>query len=131
MRQGDLIKWYIEQQNAAGVFSSLEEVVEEYKCLRAIIEVFLNFLHRSWLSSCNLLSRIIIVPRNLHQKFNGSGPCILNQFPSNMVSKFCNLAVSLLPRTALSVHCGSSFCTCRFMPIDPYETTSIHLLLSR
>ncbi|CAN6444575.1 unnamed protein product [Victoria cruziana] len=38
MRQGDLIKWYIEQQNAAGVFSSLEEVVEEYKCLRAIIE---------------------------------------------------------------------------------------------
>ncbi|KAF3794659.1 DNA replication licensing factor [Nymphaea thermarum] len=38
MRQGELIQWYIEQQNAAGAFNNLDEVVEEYKCLRAIIE---------------------------------------------------------------------------------------------
>ncbi|XP_031499690.1 DNA replication licensing factor MCM6 [Nymphaea colorata] len=38
MRQGELIQWYIEQQNAAGSFNNLDEVVEEYKCLRAIIE---------------------------------------------------------------------------------------------
>lgn len=38
MKQGDLIIWYVEQQNAQGAYSSSEEVVEEVKCIRAIIE---------------------------------------------------------------------------------------------
>ncbi|XP_077249548.1 minichromosome maintenance (MCM2/3/5) family protein [Tasmannia lanceolata] len=38
MKQEDLIVWYVEQQNAQGVYSSSEEVVEEIKCIRAIIE---------------------------------------------------------------------------------------------
>lgn len=39
MRQGDLIVWYVEQQNAMGVYSSVEEVKREVECIKAIIEV--------------------------------------------------------------------------------------------
>ncbi|KAL5997624.1 MCM DNA helicase complex subunit mcm6 [Asimina triloba] len=39
MKQKDLIVWYVEQMNAQGAYSSSEEVVEEVKCIRAIIEV--------------------------------------------------------------------------------------------
>jgi len=39
MKQGDLIVWYIEQQNAQGAYNSTEEVREEVKCIKAIIEV--------------------------------------------------------------------------------------------
>ncbi|KAL4204918.1 hypothetical protein AMTRI_Chr01g134600 [Amborella trichopoda] len=38
MRQGDLIEWYVEQQNRQGAYNSTDEVVEAIKCLRAIIE---------------------------------------------------------------------------------------------
>ncbi|KAK3140428.1 hypothetical protein QOZ80_5AG0400870 [Eleusine coracana subsp. coracana] len=38
MKQGDLIVWYVEQQNAKGAYSSTEEVKEEVRCIRAIIE---------------------------------------------------------------------------------------------
>ncbi|CAA6671505.1 unnamed protein product [Spirodela intermedia] len=38
MRQGDLIVWYVEQQNALGVYSSVEEVKREVECIKAIIE---------------------------------------------------------------------------------------------
>uniref|UniRef100_M8BM25 DNA replication licensing factor MCM6 n=1 Tax=Aegilops tauschii TaxID=37682 RepID=M8BM25_AEGTA len=38
MKQGDLIIWYVEQQNAQGAYSSTEEVKEEVKCIKAIIE---------------------------------------------------------------------------------------------
>ncbi|KAG9448089.1 hypothetical protein H6P81_014217 [Aristolochia fimbriata] len=38
MKQGDLIRWYVEQQNAQGTYSSEQEVVEEVRCLKAIIE---------------------------------------------------------------------------------------------
>ncbi|XP_078429129.1 minichromosome maintenance (MCM2/3/5) family protein [Wolffia australiana] len=38
MRQGDLIVWYVEQQNALGLYSSLEEVKREVECVKAIIE---------------------------------------------------------------------------------------------
>ncbi|ONK54815.1 uncharacterized protein A4U43_UnF11040 [Asparagus officinalis] len=38
MKQGDLIVWYVEQQNAQGAYSSTEEVREEVKCIKAIIE---------------------------------------------------------------------------------------------
>ncbi|XP_058101042.1 DNA replication licensing factor MCM6 [Magnolia sinica] len=38
MKQKDLIVWYVEQQNTQGAYSSSEEVVEEVKCIRAIIE---------------------------------------------------------------------------------------------
>jgi hypothetical protein len=41
MKQGDLIIWYVEQQNAKGAYSSTAEVKEEVKCIRAIIEVIL------------------------------------------------------------------------------------------
>ena len=39
MKQGDLIIWYCEQQNAQGAYASTEEVKEEVKCIKAIIEV--------------------------------------------------------------------------------------------
>jgi hypothetical protein len=39
MKQGDLIIWYVEQQNAQGAYSSTDEVKEEVKCIKAIIEV--------------------------------------------------------------------------------------------
>jgi len=39
MKQGDLIIWYVEQQNAKGAYSSTAEVKEEVKCIKAIIEV--------------------------------------------------------------------------------------------
>lgn len=39
MKQGDLIVWYVEQQNEQGAYSSTEEVREEVKCIKAIIEV--------------------------------------------------------------------------------------------
>lgn len=39
MKQGDLIIWYVEQQNAQGAYSSTAEVKEEVKCIKAIIEV--------------------------------------------------------------------------------------------
>ncbi|XP_068638112.1 DNA replication licensing factor MCM6 [Aristolochia californica] len=38
MKQGDLIRWYVEQQNAQGTYSSEQEVVEEVRRLKAIIE---------------------------------------------------------------------------------------------
>lgn len=38
MKQGDLIIWYVEQQNAQGAYASTEEVKEEVKCIKAIIE---------------------------------------------------------------------------------------------
>ncbi|XP_047043718.1 DNA replication licensing factor MCM6 isoform X1 [Lolium rigidum] len=38
MKQGDLIIWYVEQQNAQGAYSSTDEVKEEVKCIKAIIE---------------------------------------------------------------------------------------------
>ncbi|RLN30454.1 minichromosome maintenance protein [Panicum miliaceum] len=38
MKQGDLIIWYVEQQNAQGAYSSTAEVKEEVKCIKAIIE---------------------------------------------------------------------------------------------
>ncbi|XP_062179254.1 DNA replication licensing factor MCM6 [Phragmites australis] len=38
MKQGDLIIWYVEQQNAQGAYSSTAEVKEEVKCVKAIIE---------------------------------------------------------------------------------------------
>ncbi|KAJ6795651.1 DNA replication licensing factor MCM6 [Iris pallida] len=38
MKQGDLIVWYVEQQNAQGAYSSTDEVREEVKCIKAIIE---------------------------------------------------------------------------------------------
>lgn len=39
MKQGDLIVWYVEQQNLQGAYSSTDEVREEVKCIKAIIEV--------------------------------------------------------------------------------------------
>ncbi|RWW23776.1 hypothetical protein GW17_00011967 [Ensete ventricosum] len=39
MKQGDLIIWYVEQQNALGTYSNTDEVREEVKCIKAIIEV--------------------------------------------------------------------------------------------
>lgn len=39
MKQGDLIIWYVEQQNAQGAYRNTEEVREEVKCIKAIIEV--------------------------------------------------------------------------------------------
>ncbi|WOL02199.1 DNA replication licensing factor MCM6 [Canna indica] len=38
MKQGDLIIWYVEQQNAQGVYNNTDEVREEVKCIKAIIE---------------------------------------------------------------------------------------------
>ncbi|KAK8914396.1 Protein PROLIFERA [Platanthera zijinensis] len=38
MKQGDLIVWYVEKQNAQGAYSSTDEVREEVKCIKAIIE---------------------------------------------------------------------------------------------
>ncbi|KAJ8476576.1 hypothetical protein OPV22_020303 [Ensete ventricosum] len=38
MKQGDLIIWYVEQQNALGTYSNTDEVREEVKCIKAIIE---------------------------------------------------------------------------------------------
>ncbi|XP_074556033.1 DNA replication licensing factor MCM6 isoform X2 [Curcuma longa] len=38
MKQGDLIIWYVEQQNAQGAYRNTEEVREEVKCIKAIIE---------------------------------------------------------------------------------------------
>jgi hypothetical protein len=42
MKQGDLIIWYVEQQNAQGAYASQDEVKEEVKCLKAILEVKLK-----------------------------------------------------------------------------------------
>lgn len=39
MKQGDLIVWYVEKQNAQGAYSSTDEVREEVKCIKAVIEV--------------------------------------------------------------------------------------------
>lgn len=44
MKQGDLIIWYVEQQNAQGAYSSTAEVKEEVKCIKAIIEVKAFFI---------------------------------------------------------------------------------------
>ncbi|MQL92941.1 hypothetical protein Taro_025561 [Colocasia esculenta] len=43
LRQGDLIVWYVEQQNALGAYSSVEEVKREVECIKAIIE---SLVHR-------------------------------------------------------------------------------------
>lgn len=45
MKQGDLIVWYVDQQNAQGAYSSTEEVVEEVTCIKAIIEVCMLIVH--------------------------------------------------------------------------------------
>lgn len=39
MRQKDLIKWYVEQQNEKNNYSSMEEVKKEVSKIKAIIEV--------------------------------------------------------------------------------------------
>ncbi|XP_072979096.1 DNA replication licensing factor MCM6 [Typha angustifolia] len=38
MKQRELIVWYVEKQNAQGAYSSTDEVREEVKCIKAIIE---------------------------------------------------------------------------------------------
>ncbi|XP_042461504.1 DNA replication licensing factor MCM6-like [Zingiber officinale] len=38
MKQGDLIIWYVERQNAQGAYQNTDEVREEVKCIKAIIE---------------------------------------------------------------------------------------------
>ncbi|KAI5077419.1 hypothetical protein GOP47_0007243 [Adiantum capillus-veneris] len=38
MKQADLVRWYIEEQNAQGLFSAMGEVVEEIRRVRAIIQ---------------------------------------------------------------------------------------------
>ncbi|XP_042456260.1 DNA replication licensing factor MCM6-like [Zingiber officinale] len=38
MKQGDLIIWYVERQNAQGAYENTDEVREEVKCIKAIIE---------------------------------------------------------------------------------------------
>ncbi|MCO5597380.1 hypothetical protein L7F22_051456 [Adiantum nelumboides] len=38
MKQADLVRWYIEEQNAQGLFSNMGEVVEEIRRIRAIIQ---------------------------------------------------------------------------------------------
>ncbi|KAH7428831.1 hypothetical protein KP509_09G019700 [Ceratopteris richardii] len=38
MKQSDLVRWYIEEQNAQGLFSNMGEVVEEIRRVRAIIQ---------------------------------------------------------------------------------------------
>lgn len=44
MRQKDLIKWYVEQQNEKNNFSSMEEVKKEVAEVKAIIEVNIKHL---------------------------------------------------------------------------------------
>eukprot|EP00250_Pteridium_aquilinum_P008956 c18338_g1_i1 orf=152-2668(+) len=38
MKQADLVRWYVEEQNAQGLFSNMGEVVEEIRRVRAIIQ---------------------------------------------------------------------------------------------
>lgn len=39
MKQKDLLTWYIDEQNKQGKYQSTEEVKEEAKRLKAIVEV--------------------------------------------------------------------------------------------
>jgi len=39
MRQGDLVRWYVEHQNESGGFDSLQELLQEYRLVRLIIQV--------------------------------------------------------------------------------------------
>lgn len=43
MRQKDLIKWYIDQQNEKNTYSTMEEVKKEITKIKAIIEVIQPF----------------------------------------------------------------------------------------
>lgn len=43
MRQKDLIKWYIDQQNEKNTYSTMEEVKKEITKIKAIIEVLQHF----------------------------------------------------------------------------------------
>lgn len=43
MRQRELIKWYVEQQNEKNNYSSEEEARAEVTKLKAIIEVHIHF----------------------------------------------------------------------------------------
>lgn len=52
MKQGDLIVWYVEQQNAQGAYSSTDEVREEVKCIKAIIEVYLTMKNANFFGPC-------------------------------------------------------------------------------
>jgi macrodomain Ter protein organizer (MatP/YcbG family) len=42
MRQGELIRWYVDQQNQKNSYSSLEEAKNEASKIKAIIEVKLK-----------------------------------------------------------------------------------------
>ena len=39
MRQKDLIQWYVEQQHAKGSYSTTEEALNEFRTVKAIIQV--------------------------------------------------------------------------------------------
>lgn len=39
MRQKDLIQWYVEQQHAKGSYSTTEEAINEFRTVKAIIQV--------------------------------------------------------------------------------------------
>lgn len=44
MRQRDLIKWYVNQQNEKNIYSSMEEAAAEVSKIKAIIEVYICFI---------------------------------------------------------------------------------------
>lgn len=39
MQQGDLVRWFVAQQNEAGGFDSIQELLSEYRLVRRIIQV--------------------------------------------------------------------------------------------
>ena len=43
MKQTDLVRWYIEEQNTQGLFSNMGEVVEAIRKVRAVIQVKKNY----------------------------------------------------------------------------------------
>jgi hypothetical protein len=47
MSQRDLIKWYVDQQNAKNNYSSVEEAKVEISQIKAIIEVYTCFIQPS------------------------------------------------------------------------------------
>lgn len=47
MKQRDLIKWYVDQQNEKNNYSSVEEAKVEISQIKAIIEVCTCFIHPS------------------------------------------------------------------------------------
>ncbi|KAE8805895.1 DNA replication licensing factor MCM6 [Hordeum vulgare] len=60
MKQGDLIIWYVEQQNVQGAYSCTEEVKEEVKCIMAITEECLERQPRVHPSAVILVRWIIL-----------------------------------------------------------------------